>query len=172
MYWRSLLLVYSNSICAAVVQLMWLEIFALLASTPSMLPSVGRDTLKKIELKLCFMTTSQFPAFCLPPFSCLVTPAVWVSGPPLLSSRDAGPRRLSFLIRLLAFRRAWGQSNSMRVCFGRRWCPSVCLLLCSACIEIVGVSEWAYGCACVLTLCHYVGVWPIWLTVFQIMIRV
>lgn len=48
----------------------------------------------------------------------------------------------------------------------------VCLLLCSACIEIVGVSEWEYGCACALTLCHYVGVWPIWLTVFQIMIRV
>lgn len=36
---------------------------------------------------------------------------------------------------------------------------------CAACIEIVGVSEWEYGCACALTLCHYVGVWPIWLTV-------
>lgn len=127
MYWRSSLLVYLNGICAAVAQLMWLEIFASLASTPSMLPSVGQDTLKKIGLKLCFMTTSQFPAFCLPPFSCLVTPAVWVSVPPLLSSRDAGPRRLSFLIRLLALRRAWGQRNSMCVCFRWRVCPSACV---------------------------------------------
>ncbi len=113
-----------------VVQLMWLEVF--LASTPSIflsvLPSVGRDTLKKMGLKLCVMTTSQFPAFSLPPFSCLVTPAVRVSGPPLLSSRDTGPRRLSFLIRLLALRRARGQSNCVCVCvcvcvfFGWRAC--------------------------------------------------
>lgn len=32
-------------------------------------------------------------------------------------------------------------------------------------MDIVGVSEWEYGCACVLTLCHYVGVWSIWLSV-------
>lgn len=141
----------------------------------SMTPSVGQDTLKKMGLKLCLMTTGQFPAFSLPPFSCLVTPAVWVSRPPLLSSRDTGPRRLSFLIRLSLWVELGGRATvCVRVCVF--WVESVsvciCLWLCTACIEIVGVSEWECGCACELTLCHYVGVWPIRLTVFKIMIWV
>lgn len=119
-------------LCCAAWLMRW-EVLASLASTPSiflsMLPLLGQDTLKKMGLKLCFMTNSQFPAFSLPPFSCLVTPAVWVSGPPVLSRRDAGPRRSSFLIRLLALRRAWGQSNCVLcVCacmwFGWRACLS------------------------------------------------
>lgn len=143
------------------------------------------DTLKKMGLKLCLMTTGQFPAFSLPPFSCLVTPAVWVSRPPLLSSRDTGPRRLSFLIRLSLWVELGGRATLcvcmcmfvsvcvlVRECVCVCLCVCICLRLCSACIEIVGVSEWEYGCACALTLCHYVGVWPIRFTVFKIMIWV
>lgn len=159
---------------------MWLEVFASLASIPSiflsMPPLVGQDTLKKMELKLCLMTTGQFPAFSLPPFCCLVTPAVWVNGPPLLSSRDTGPRRLSFLIRLSLWVELGGRvTPCVRVC-GFFWAESVSVYIClwpfSTCIEIVGVSEWEYGCACALRLCYYVGVWPIRLTVLEIMIWV
>lgn len=51
------------------------------------------------------------PILCLP-FSCLVTPALWVSRPPLLWRRDAGTCCLSLLIWLLALRIARGQSIS------------------------------------------------------------
>lgn len=149
------------------VQLMWLEAFASLASTTaiflSMHPSVGQDTLKKMGLKLCVMTTSQFPAFSLPPFSCLVTPAVWVSGPPWLSSRDAGPRRLSFLIRLLALRRAWGQSNCVYACvcvcvfFGWRVCQSA--YVCYFAVHALRWWESVSGSMDVHVLLHYAIMW-------------
>ena len=118
---------------------------------------------KKIGLNLCLVTTNQFPASSLPPFSCLVTPAVWVSGPPLLSSRDAGLCRLSLLIRLLLQVELGGRLFvRAHVCFlGMSVSVCICLWFCTACSGKVGVCEWEYGCACVLTLCLYVGVWPI-----------
>lgn len=74
---------------------------------------------------------------------------------------------------------ARGQTVCVRVClcvcvffFGGVESVSVCicLRLCTERIGIVGVSEWVCGCACALTLCHYVGVWSIRLAAFKIMI--
>lgn len=100
------------------------------------------------------------------PFSCLVTPAVWVSRPPLLSNGDAGPHRLSLLIRLLTLRRARGQTNSLYLCVCV-WMESVSVCICLTLYRM----HWDSGSqrvgvwTCVYTLCHYVGVWPICFTV-------
>lgn len=72
------------------VQLILIRRFASITLTTfmfcSMLPSIREG----MGLKLLLMTSSQFPAFSLPSFSCLVTPAVWVNGPLFHSNRDAG----------------------------------------------------------------------------------
>lgn len=134
-----------------------------LSALPLLLASIVR--LISVEDWTNIMSYDQ-PIPCLP-FSCLVTPAVWFSRPPLLCSRDAGPRRLSLLIWLLALRRAWGQSMSPWLCVCKKYRSSVriCADSDSRCMHrdggSQGVGVWMRMCA----LCHYVGGWPIWLTV-------
>ena len=114
----------------SVVQLIWLEEFASLLHSlhlrlPPWVHRLAKTLWRRRDWKLCVMTTGQFPAFSLPPFSCLVTPAVWVSRPPLLSSRDAGLHCLSFLIRLSLWVELGGRAN---VCVCGCVCVCVCVL--------------------------------------------
>lgn len=138
-------------ICISRLHSFYLSLSVTLISWPRVLA-------KRLDWKLFFMTSGQFPfSFSLPPFSCLVTPAVWVSRPPWLSSRDFGPRCRSFSDFRLSLWVQLGGRVTVSVCVFSSVC--VCAYVYDFALDALNQWESLSGSLNVRVCSHYAIMW-------------